>query len=112
VITVKNKNEFLSSFSNYRLFEVEGVSLSDKREFIATLSRVLNLPTYVLNWDGLIDEMRGLYKVDAEKIIIILYTDPEKNQFLSDISEVVETVNEFLKDFNREIILAVSENRV
>ncbi|NLH39937.1 MAG: hypothetical protein GX445_07750 [Elusimicrobia bacterium] len=109
MITVKNKNEFLSLFPNYRLFEVKDVPLSDKRKFISALAQVLNLPTYVLNWDGLIDEMRGLYKVDAEKIIIIFYTDPEKNQFLSDLSEVVETVNEFLKDFNREIILAVSE---
>lgn len=109
MITVKNKSEFLSSFSNYCLFEVRGVSLSNKMEFISALARVLKLPPYVSNWDGLIDEMRGLYKLDVEKIIIIIYTNPEKNKFLSDLSEVVETVNEFLKDFNKEIIIAVSE---
>jgi len=110
VILVKDKKDFLKSFKNPLVFEINPDSL-DKKSLILSISKAMGFPDYVSNWDGLIDMMRGFHSLDSKDIVILLYAEDKNLKVVKDFDDCINFVNEFLKEYSKKITLGIIDHK-
>jgi RNAse (barnase) inhibitor barstar len=108
LIVIDNIDNFLKEVSGPYYFFTFKFRNPQKNFFVETLSKEFTKNKYTTsNWDSLIDIMRGFHKFEVQNIVILVETDNIDSKVFKDFDEVVDFVNEFLKNFSKKIIFVL-----